>query len=199
MLPTAACHLLPFRSQTSHQLPPLLQSQTPFVSHLSLLSMFTTFPDLLSSLEYRAGKVQACWSGQTAENWRKAQNSPLLQCVVHVGRLCDNSSPDPPPQETETEHSCCWRQAALSDGKEAQVIFVTSSGSRSERQAGSDASLVSTLVSQAPRTCSGGCWLFFSKPKAFTLSSMSYLIWLKEFWKFMLRFYFGANFDGKWK
>ena len=31
-LPTAACHLLPFRSQTSHQLPPLLQSQTPFVS-----------------------------------------------------------------------------------------------------------------------------------------------------------------------
>ena len=96
MLPTAACHLLPFRSQTSHQLPPLLQSQTPFVSHLSLLSMFTTFPDLLSSLEYRAGKVQACWSGQTAENWSKAQNSPLLQCVVHVGRLCDNSSPDPP-------------------------------------------------------------------------------------------------------
>ena len=61
-LPTAACHLLPFRSQTSHQLPPLLQSQTPFVSlpFLSVLSLFTTFPDLLSSLEYRAGKVQAC-------------------------------------------------------------------------------------------------------------------------------------------
>ena len=28
--------------------------------HRSLLSLFTTFPDLLSSLEYRAGKVQAC-------------------------------------------------------------------------------------------------------------------------------------------
>ena len=87
MLPTAACHLLPFRSQTSHQLPPLLQSQTPFVSHLSLLSMFTTFPDLLSSLEYRAGKVQACWSGQTAENWSKAQNSLLLQCVVRAMQI----------------------------------------------------------------------------------------------------------------
>ena len=175
MLPTAACHLLPFRSQTSHQLPPLLQSQTPFVSLCYLCSLLS----LIYCPLWNTGRVKCKLADQGKQQKTEVKLKTAL-CYSALSMWGDcaitRHLTPPPPQETETEHSCCWRQAALSDGKEAQVIFVTSSGSRSERQAGSDASLVSTLVSQAPRTCSGGCWLFFSKPKAFTLSSMSYLI-----------------------
>ena len=58
MLPTAACHLLPFRSQTSHQLPPLLQSQTPFVSPSIALCYLCSLLSLIYCPLWNTGRVK---------------------------------------------------------------------------------------------------------------------------------------------
>ena len=57
-LPTAACHLLPFRSQTSHQLPPLLQSQTPFVSPSISLCYLCSLLSLIYCPLWNTGRVK---------------------------------------------------------------------------------------------------------------------------------------------